>query len=212
MRRKKNAKHRKAKRTNSQENWDDFRKLRNEYNSKIADSKKKAENAQLESLRNPEKLSQKKWWHVAKTVLKRNTVSSYPPIHIGDSIITDNQEKANQFNEHFSSFSTLDFNNTTLPPEQDDPPNIFNNIVLTQKEVSDLIKCIKTNKASGPDLVTPTMLKQAGDSIVPSLTKLFNMSLSTHTSPHSWKKANIVPIFKKDDNTLINNYRLVLPT
>ena len=81
--------------------------------------------------------------HVAKAVLKCNTVSSCPSIHTGDSIITDNQEKANQFKEHFSSFSTLDLNNATLPPEQGDPPNILNNIVLTQKKVSDLI--INTN-------------------------------------------------------------------
>ena len=61
------------------------RKIPNEYNSKIAEMKRTVENAQLESLTDPDK------WHVAKSVLKRKFVSFYP--HIGDSIITDNHEK-----------------------------------------------------------------------------------------------------------------------
>ena len=53
------------------------------------------------------------------------------------------------------------------------------------------------------------MLKKAGDSIVPSLTKLCNLSLSKGIFPNSWKKANVIPIHKKNDNALVDNYRPV---
>ena len=53
------------------------------------------------------------------------------------------------------------------------------------------------------------MLKMAGDSIVPSLTKLFNLSLRLTTYPSQWKKANVVPVFKKGDASTPDNYRPV---
>jgi hypothetical protein len=44
---------------------------------------------------------------------------------------------------------------------------------------------------------------------VPSLTRLFNLSLSKCIFPQDWKKANVIPLFKKDDNTKPTNYRPV---
>ena len=51
------------------------------------------------------------------------------------------------------------------------------------------------------------MLKKAGNAIVPSLTRLFNLSLEKHIFPDTWKKANVTPIHKKNDNALVDNYR-----
>ena len=48
-----------------------------------------------------------------------------------------------------------------------------------------------------------------GFHIVPSITKLINLSLSTAKVPKSWKQANVIPIFKKGDKDDINNYRPV---
>jgi hypothetical protein len=43
--------------------------------------------------------------------------------------------------------------------------------------------------------------------IAPSLTRLFNMSLSLGVVPINWKRANITAVFKKDDPSLSCNYR-----
>ena len=53
------------------------------------------------------------------------------------------------------------------------------------------------------------MLKEASDSIVPSLTKLLNLSLETNMFPNSWKRANVIPLFKKDDSNIVENYHPV---
>ena len=74
-------------------------------------------------------------------------------------------------------------------------------------EVEDLVKNIDQNKASGPDGISPRILKEAGLSIVPSLTRLIKLSLQQRKVPMLWKRANVTPIHKKDDKDQLNNYR-----
>ena len=50
--------------------------------------------------------------------------------------------------------------------------------MATENEVHDLIKLLDVNKSTGPDGISPNLLKEAGRSIIPSLTRLPNMSLS----------------------------------
>ena len=45
--------------------------------------------------------------------------------------------------------------------------------------------------------------------LAPSLTRLFNYSLSCGTLPIDWKTANVVPIFKSGEQTAVDNYRPV---
>ena len=53
------------------------------------------------------------------------------------------------------------------------------------------------------------MLKKAGYAITPSLTKLFNLSLTKGNFPGSWKKAYVTLLFKKNDKSIVDNYRPV---
>jgi hypothetical protein len=53
------------------------------------------------------------------------------------------------------------------------------------------------------------MLKEAGPSIIGSLTKLFNCSLVTGIFPSLWKKANVTPLYKKCEEYITTNYRPV---
>ena len=62
-------------------------------------------------------------------------------------------------------------------------------------------------KAVGPDLVNNRILKELAPFISKPLSKLFSVSIATSTFPSSWKVANVSPIFKKDGNTVISNFR-----
>ena len=53
------------------------------------------------------------------------------------------------------------------------------------------------------------MLKICGDSIYKPLHLIFRASLDQGTFPLCWKKANVVPIYKKNDKQSIKNYRPV---
>ena len=45
--------------------------------------------------------------------------------------------------------------------------------------------------------------------IVKPLTMLFNRSLSEKVLPSFWKLADVIPLFKKDDPSVVSNYRPV---
>ena len=49
----------------------------------------------------------------------------------------------------------------------------------------------------------------AKSTIVKPLTLLFNRSLSENMFPSFWKIAHVIPLFKKDDPSLVSNYRPV---
>ena len=207
LRNRKNRLHRRAKSRNTVGSWNEFREVRNEYNNLIADLKLKFEAKQIESLKDTN-LKPKRWWNIASSVLNRKNVSSYPPLLIGSDLITENYEKAEKFNAYFTSFSSQ--NTADVPPPGDhDLTAVLSDIIVSEEEVHDLIKSIKTGKSTGPDSVSPTLLKQAGHTIVPSLTKLFNLSLSKCVFPQDWKEANVIPLHKKNDMSEISNYRPV---
>jgi hypothetical protein len=65
---------------------------------------------------------------------------------------------------------------------------------------------LNTNKASGYDNISNTLLKKTAYSIAKPLTDLFNHSLSTGIFPNIWKKANVPPVFKQNDKQNKNNY------
>ena len=64
-----------------------------------------------------------------------------------------------------------------------------------------------TSKACGPDHITPKLLKLSAEFISGPLSQLFNQSMSSGTLPKDWTTANIVPIYKKGERCLVNNYR-----
>ena len=70
-----------------------------------------------------------------------------------------------------------------------------------------LLQSLKTKTSTGPDGISSHMLRNTAFSISPSLTKLFNPSLSTGIFPSEWKTSNITPVFKSGDKNLVSNYR-----
>ena len=85
------------------------------------------------------------------------------------------------------------------------------NYLLQAQEV---MKSLKVKKASGCDSIPPFVLKVGAEAIAISLTTLFNRCIMEGKWPQSWKKGEWVPVFKRDDPLLKENYRPValLPT
>ena len=195
--------------------WDRYKTLRNQYQSALDEAEnnfKKSRAASLQDCKNT-----RQWWKTVKNMLGRGGQDSYPAMidPDTDTHVCDNKQKADLFNKFFLSHSKIDTSNTDLPNNQQPvTPNTLNDIVATEQEVLDLINSLETNKSTGPDGISPQLLKIAGDAIVPSLTRLINLSLYTSTVPKSWKRANVTPVHKKGDKDHVNNYRPIslLPT
>ena len=62
------------------------------------------------------------------------------------------------------------------------------------------------NKAHGCDGISVRLLKLCATSISKHLHILFNNSVINECFPNEWKKANIIPIHKKDDKKIIKTY------
>lgn len=105
------------------------------------------------------------------------------------------------------SHSKLDETNTSLPQILDKSENTLRDIKITPEDVLDQLKSIDITKSSGPDLISPLMLKEGKYEIVQSLTKLFNLSIESSVFPQVWKNANVSPLHKKNAKNLVSNYR-----
>ena len=105
---------------------------------------------------------------------------------------------------------TAPFTNFTLG--NDDSPNDDRGVAdlnkpISFEEVREAIRKLKIGKANGVDGILADMLKVAGDTAVHFLTKLFNALFDEGMYPEEWSKAIIVPIFKKGDKGITDNYR-----
>ena len=68
---------------------------------------------------------------------------------------------------------------------------------------------MEVSKASGPDLISNVILKIFAESISAPLAILFNKSFATGKFPRQWKIANVSPVYKKGDRSIVSNYRPV---
>ena len=73
--------------------------------------------------------------------------------------------------------------------------------------MKDCLYNLKINKASGPDLISPRLLKEGAIVLARPFSVIFNRSLQQGYFPSAWKTANVSPIHKKDEKSLTSNYR-----
>ena len=197
--------HKTAKRTNNPVDWANFRQARNHVISLIHNSKLNYFNKLAENLQRGN-ISSKNWWKIAKRFISSNKKEDIPLL-IKDNVHYCNpDEKANVINQYFTEQSTVDDSNATLPPHE--PPNsILENIILSEQDILDVLGLLDINKANGPDLINPKLLKEGACVLAPYLANIFNASLSTSYFPTEWKLANVIPVFKKGDKTDVSNHR-----
>ena len=62
-------------------------------------------------------------------------------------------------------------------------------------------------KQKQKDRLKPLLLRELREEIAPIIKIIFDRSLQTGKLPADWVKANVMPVFKKDDKSLAPNYR-----
>ncbi|PFX13619.1 RNA-directed DNA polymerase from mobile element jockey [Stylophora pistillata] len=87
--------------------------------------------------------------------------------------------------------------------------NELYSIQATIQEVLKALKNIDPSKACGPDQIPGRILRECSSEIAPSLTRLINISLRVGCVPQDWKRANVVPVYKKGDNEDVCSYRAI---
>ena len=118
------------------------------------------------------------------------------------------QAKAEMLNLYFSSQTRVDDTNKDLLLLE---PALYslNSIEISIQDVKGVLLHLNVSKASGPDLISPRLLKEGADIFAYPFSIVFNRSLNQGYFPHSWKEANVSPIFKKDDQGVDNEWSLM---
>ena len=79
--------------------------------------------------------------------------------------------------------------------------------IITVQEIKTVLHKLKTGKSSGLDDISPEMLKLLNGNAITFLKDFFNYIFEHGLYPDEWAKAIIVPIFKKGNSDLVDNYR-----
>ena len=172
----------------------EIRKNKREYEVKISQEAKKNPKMFFSYIRSK------------KTV--RNNIG--PLLDNDNKLISDDKGMASVLNSTFSKVFTKE-SNTVIPT----PLKIFQGpdeekLVITEiqtNEVRKYLQKIDPNKSTGPDDISPRILKECYTQLENPVTRLFNKSLAQAAVPRAWKRANITPIFKKGDKKQAINYR-----
>ena len=88
--------------------------------------------------------------------------------------------------------------NVTHIPGLDDP--------ITEQDVRQAVRNLKQGKASGLDRICGEFLKYSENIVAPFLTKLFNKLYDMNVFLSDSCKSVIIPLFKKGDNKIPDNY------
>ena len=191
-------------------NHNDYIILQN-ANQQLSDllksNKKKYYDRLTAKLNNPS-TSGKAYWAILKTFFKEKKIPSIPPIFINNHFVTDFLSKANIFNTFFSQQCTNIVTDSTVPST----PSFISDKKLNQIDfnidtVIDIIRNLNPSKAHGHDGISIRMIQLSCKSIAKPLYLLFRNCFEASTFPIEWKKANVIPVYKKGNKQEISNYR-----
>ena len=136
-------------------------------------------------------------WAIINSFLKKAKSLSIPPILLNNIFITDIQEKANLFNDYFAQQCTL-IDGGPLPFFVSKTSKSLSDIPFDESDIQVILKQLNPNKAHGWDNISIRMIQICGDSLTAPLLIVYKNCISKGTFPSTWKKANVVPIHKKD--------------
>ena len=201
--------HKKATRTGRADHLEQSRDKRREAKASFRLSRNNFHNNVVNKLTDVN-TSSKTYWKFIKLVYGCKQHSLMPDIEHFGNTISDSSEKATLFNNYFVEQCQTDSDgDNSLPDFTFITNSRYSSLSITSSDVLKILKGLNTCKAAGHDNINKIILKECALSIYVPLSRLFNLSLSNGVFPTCWKKANVIPIFKKGGRHNIKNYRPV---
>ena len=161
-----------------------------------------------------------KIWKIVNELASIKTKARVDPTELiteNGKILTNSDEIAESLNEHFvnigpkmaESISSADLDGISYT-KSFTSTKINNSFFLapsTTNEIINIIDSLSAKKATRSKDVETKFLKLSQVIIAPILSKLFNMCFKSGVFPNCLKVAEVVPIFKKGDQSKATNYR-----
>ena len=205
---------REASDNNDKEAWKKFKTLRNNINNRLKFEERKWQKVKLDECGE----NSSKIWKNVKGILKWKNSGSPNQLFYNGKLLSKPQELADAQNEFF--LSKIDIIRRNLPPPSCDPLQTLKKIMNGRtcnfslspahpEEVKKVVKNLSNSSSFGLDLLDTSIIKLVLPQILPALTHIINLSITTRKFPDSWKKVKIIPLHKKDDLLNPKNYRPV---
>ena len=164
------------------------------------------------------KYDMKNMWSTIKDIINKSKSNDTFPKYfmINDIQVNDPKTIANAFNNFFTGIGPK-LANTIVPPLNKCYKDYLCHPVLsnfqfkhiTVENVKLIIDNLKSKSSTGIDQLSNKLFKLIKDELVPPLTLVINQIFSTGIFPHKLKIAKVIPLFKKDKNYILDNYRPV---
>ena len=158
----------------------------------------------LDNLLSSENSNSKLFWKTSKQLLNLGQSSNnIPTLTMTHEVAQTDCQKAELLNTYFSSQTKVNDLNKPLfniEPAQ----HTLESITIYTQDILDVLRHLDVNKAFGPDLISPRLLREGADFLAYPLFIVFNRSLLQGYFPPTWKDANLTPFqsgFIQDSTT-----------
>ena len=154
------------------------------------------------------KTAAKTCWAILSRLLHKKKIPAIPPLFVNGKFVSDFCEKANLFNNFFASICTPVKNSGLLPLFLYRTSARIILFDITNEDISLIIRNLDPANAHGCGNISIKMIKICSESLtVPLKIIIFEQSLKEGRFPAIWKKANVIPVHKKEYKNLLKNYR-----
>ena len=155
-----------------------------------------------------QKSNPKIYWSVLKRFLNNKKIPCIPSLFHENKLVTDFRKKADIFNSFFAKQCSLINSDSSLPSKIiKKTDNSLYSVKFSTENILQIINKLDSNKAHGHDEISIRMLKICGSSVCRPLQIIYKPCVDRGKFPQEWKKANVVPVHKKNDKQLVKNYR-----
>ena len=131
---------------------------------------------------------------------------------IDDQEISDQGKIANCFNKFFVDIgpklaSMIPELQTKFDQYLSPHETFMGEANLTDDELKEALRSLKPNKSPRYDNISSNVVNETSDIFFTSLMYIFNLSLQQGIFPENLKIAKVSPVYKKDEEFLLTNYR-----
>ena len=162
------------------------------------------------------KSNTKKTWEIINEVTGRKKLPSDilpKSVNVNNTVVNKKKDICSEFNKYFVNVGPKLASQITNCNKNftDYLGNSYNSTLydgnLTLKEFNNSLSYIKPNKAAGYDDLNSNVILHVIDSIRKPLFHVIDTSVKEGIFPDLLKTSKVIPVFKKDDPSLISNYR-----
>ena len=198
MMKERDAMQKKASETNSREDWQQFKSLRNTVNNRLKFEEKNWQKTKLEQCGE----DSSKIWKNVKGILNWKSTGSPNQLFYKGRLISKPKELAEAQNEYF--IEKINLIRQNLPLAATDPLSTLRSLMQGRNcsfelapvhpdEVEKILSRLSNSSSFGLDMIDTYTIKLVKAEILPAITHIVNLSITTKTFPFSWKENQSYP-------------------